>query len=306
MDLSEAAERFLEHLRVERGASANTVEAYRRDLAQWHEHLRRVGVVDANEVVRTQVDEFLRELRRTGMSDATVARKRAAIRSFARFLHAEGYTLRDFAEDSEPRRAPAPLPKALSLRQVGRLLRATPSRSRLELRDRAILELLYSTGLRVSELTALRYCDVDFQNALMRCTGKGGKERVVAVGGVALKWLAAHLATERQPVGPEDALFRGRRGGPLSRQTIWRLVQRASRRAGIEASVSPHTLRHTFATHMLARGADLRVIQELLGHARVSTTEVYTHVDRSRLYEVYRRAHPRAKASSPMRNENEP
>jgi len=181
---------------------------------------------------------------------------------------------------------------------VKRLLRGAGAKGTSGVRDRAILELLYSSGLRVSELVSLRLCDVDPDQLRLRCRGKGAKERLVPIGAPAMKWLAAYLALRsRQSRLARDApLFAGRSALPLTRQAVWRCVRTAARRAGITAPVSPHTLRHSFATHMLGRGADLRVIQELLGHARVSTTEVYTHVERDRLYEIYRRAHPRAEA----------
>lgn len=302
LSIGEAIRLFLDHLAVERGASSNTIQAYRRDLQQFASYLDRetngLPRSDVRAIQSHHAADFLRSLRDQGMRDATIARKSAALRTFAGFLHADGYVATNFAEGLELQRSRRHLPRVLSQPQVKRLLRGAGAKGTSGVRDRAILELLYSSGLRVSELVSLRLCDVDPDQLRLRCRGKGAKERLVPIGAPAMKWLAAYLALRsRQSRLARDApLFAGRSALPLTRQAVWRCVRTAARRAGITAPVSPHTLRHSFATHMLGRGADLRVIQELLGHARVSTTEVYTHVERDRLYEIYRRAHPRAEA----------
>lgn len=300
MKLSQAIKAFLDYLVTERGASRNTISAYERDLQQFAAHLKsnsyRGDEPDVATLRPEQVEAFLAHLRQEGLADNSVTRKRATLRSFSRFLHGEGYARNDFAEIVEAPRPARRLPRVLSLLQVRRLLQTDVAGDRNALRDRAVLELLYSSGLRVSELVSLRVNDVDLTERVLRCTGKGSKERIVPVGLPALKWLSAYLSREcrKRPLPAGAVLFAGPSGKPLSRQTVWRIVRREARRAGLNVRVSPHTLRHSFATHMLCRGADLRIVQELLGHARVATTEVYTHLDRSRLFEVYRRAHPRA------------
>lgn len=295
MDLPALIDGFIDYLAVERGAAANTVAAYRRDLVQFSSFISSEaerGSIDAGDVAR-----YLQSLRDEGLAQSSIGRKLAAIRAFSRYMHAEGLAAVDFAESVAVRRAPVRLPRALSVARMARLLSARAVRSRKDLRERAMLELLYSSGLRVSELVGLRIADIDFDGRRVRCVGKGGKERLVPVGGPALRWLAAHVAS-MAPVARSGAacipLFAGRRGTPITRQTVWRIVRRQARQTGIRSRVTPHTFRHSFATHMLAGGADLRAIQEMLGHARVTTTQIYTHVDRERLRKVYRQAHPRA------------
>lgn len=297
MTLSDLIERFLEHMAVERGASSNTIEAYGRDLRQFCAYMKASEAYDVSKLGVESVESFIADLRRSSMSDATIARKVAAIKSFSRFAHAEGYLPTNFAEDTPPLRAAHKLPSVLSPSQVAKLLGGRPVHTRSAIRDRAMLEVLYSSGLRVSELVRLTVGDVDFEAGMVHCRGKGNKERIVPLGGPALRWLAAHCAALRQQgrnISTTTLLFGGRMSRPIARQAVWRIVRREAIRAGITRRVSPHTLRHSFATHMLARGADLRLIQELLGHARVTTTEIYTHVERDRLRRVYRRAHPRA------------
>jgi integrase/recombinase XerD len=288
---------FLDYQSVERGASANTIAAYRCDLGQFAAFVMRRERAGLEAVSGADAAEFQRSLREAGLAPSSVARKVAALRALARFAQAEGFTSRNIAERIEPQRVARRLPQTLSIRRMATLLEGVQVRTTDELRDRAMLELLYSSGLRVSELVGLRVEDVDFTGRTLRCVGKGAKERAVPIGGVALRWLAAHLlaASARRPASVAGGLlFISARGGPLSRQRVWRVVKAHAARAGIVTRVTPHTFRHSFATHLLAKGADLRVIQELLGHSRVTTTQVYTHVDRARLREVYRRAHPRA------------
>jgi len=295
--LAAAIQAFLDYQAVERGASPNTIAAYRCDLGQFAAFVRRRGSVGIEEVGSADAADFQRLLRGSGLAPATVARKVAALRVFAKFAHAEGLMECNLAECVEPQRVPRRLPETLSVRRMARLLEGTKVRAPEDVRDRAMLELLYSCGLRVSELVSLRCEDVDFVGRTLRCVGKGAKERTVPIGGVALRWLLAHLsaASGRQPAcRAKGPMFRNERGGPISRQRVWRLVKAHAARAGIATRVTPHTFRHSFATHLLARGADLRFIQEMLGHARVTTTQIYTHVDRGRLREVYLRSHPRA------------
>jgi integrase/recombinase XerD len=234
----------------------------------------------------------------TGLADSSVSRKTAAIRTFSKFLAGEGLIPTDFTENLESRRSERKLPQPLNIPRTRRLLRTAGPGGRQGLRDRAMFELLYASGLRVSELISLRVRDVDFERGFLRCTGKGNKERIVPVADSACASVTAYLherLRKREEIAGETFLFPGRFAGGVSRQEVWRLVKRHAARAEITQNVTPHTLRHSFATHLLGRGADLRSIQEMLGHARISTTQIYTHVDMERLKYVYEAAHPRAR-----------
>lgn len=284
---------FAAHLIAERNLSPNTVQAYRRDLAQFADYLLQVGV--APEVLtEAHVAGFAQELTRRGMSATSVARKMTAVRVFARFLVSEGILPRDFTELMEAGRTQRKLPRTLSVSRTARLVSAPAGRTIRELRDRALMELLYASGLRVSEAVGLKLADVDLAEGWVRCVGKGSKERIVPIGKPAREWLLRYLQRYKRHGAPSLYLFPGRRGGALSRQEAWRAVKRSAQKAGIVQRVTPHTLRHSFATHLLAGGADIRTIQEMLGHARLATTQIYTHVDMDRLKDVYRQCHPRA------------
>lgn len=284
---------FINHLSVERGLSANTTAAYRCDLAQFGDYLG--GQPDVNRIRNEDVEAFTARLKRDGQADTSIARKVSAIRMFSRFLCAEGIIQDDFCEAIESSRIPVRLPSALSKVKMQRLLGSANARTPREIRDRAMLEVLYSSGLRVSELAELKVDDIDLQRGTLKCTGKGNKERIVPIGAVACAWVCRHLAQEtgsaRRPT--HRYLFGGPRGH-VTRQEVWRIVKSQAKKAGITDRVTPHTLRHSFATHLLGGGADLRAIQEMLGHARITTTQIYTHVDRERLKVIYRQAHPRA------------
>jgi integrase/recombinase XerD len=290
----EAAAAFAEHLAFGAGAAAHTVAAYRDDVARYLAWRGEVPpgrpVLDAASVLA-----FLDAEGRRGCGGATRARRLHALRAFARFAAEAGWPVAaDVAELPSPRRA-QPLPRGLARDAVAALLAAPDARTPLGCRDAAVLELLYSTGLRVSELTALPLAQVDVDGRLLRCRGKGGRERVVPFGARAAERLRAWLARRPEAAAPgEAACFVGRGGGPLSRSWVFRIVQRYARAAGLRSVPSPHALRHAFATHLVAGGADLRVVQELLGHASIQTTQIYTHVDVARLRAVYARAHPRA------------
>ncbi len=298
MTLPDLIEVFIGHLSAERGLAQNTVAAYRRDLAQFADYvLYREPHLRASDLQAQHGVAFIESLRRNGYASSSVARKTAALRTFSRFAHGEGLTRVDFADSLAVSRAPDRLPRALSAQRVAQLLDADGSASLADERNRAIIEVLYSTGMRVSELTGLKLGDVDWEARLVRCLGKGNKERVCPVGEPAMAALERYLRRRYRRGQPREAghpLFVGRRNQPLTREHVWRLVRSAAARAGIQQRVTPHTMRHSFATHMLAGGADLRVIQEILGHAQVTTTQIYTHVDRERLRQVYAHAHPRA------------
>jgi integrase/recombinase XerD len=309
--LARLAERYLDHLAVERGVAPNTLAAYRRDLRLYLGYLAERGVGDPAAVGEPEVTGFLAALRQREYapgrrySSATVARVLAAVRGFHRFLLREGVVAADPAEPVGPPRVPRSLPRALSEEEVERLLAAVPADGPTGARDQAILELLYAAGLRISELTALDVDDIDLEDATVRCVGKGSKERIVPLGRTAVDALRRYFR-EARPIlaraasGP--AAFLNARGTRLTRQGCWKLVKKHAARAQLHRRISPHTLRHSFATHLLDGGADIRVVQELLGHASVSTTQVYTLVSRERLREVYESAHPRAKRPSARRS----
>jgi integrase/recombinase XerD len=299
-------ERFLDHLAVERGVAPNTRTAYRRDLGLYLRFLERRRINDATKVGEKDVSEFLGYLRSAEYepgkrySDATVARVLAAVRGLHRYLLREGEARTDPSEPIGSMRVPRAIPKALSKDEVEQLLSAVPQDGAPAVRDRAMLEVLYAAGLRISELTALDVDDIDLDVATVRCLGKGSKERIVPIGRAAVEALGSYLTQARPGLVKKRsnaALFVNQRGQRLTRQGCWKLLKRYAERANLTRRISPHTLRHSFATHLLDHGADIRVVQELLGHASVSTTQVYTLTSQEKLRKVYDSAHPRAKRS---------
>jgi integrase/recombinase XerD len=291
-DLTDAIDAFLLELRVERGLSPLTVAAYRRDLAQFAQVAGRGWRRDPE-----PVRDFVNDLRRAGRRPTTQARKVAAVRSFYGFALREGLAERDVAALVDAPRPGSYLPDVLAPDDVERILEAPPPDEPVGIRDRAILELLYACGLRVSELTGLDLDRVDLPNLQVRVIGKGNKERRVPMGEPARERLHRYLAGPRREwtAGrPTAACFVSQRGHRLARESVWRMVRRWTGVAGVAEHVTPHTFRHSFATHLLEGGADLRVVQALLGHASISTTQLYTHLTGERLREVYLRAHPRA------------
>jgi integrase/recombinase XerD len=295
--LEEPLEEFLEHLAVERNASPRTREAYADDLRRFLAFAarRRRRTLDAIDV--GDVTAFVAEQGARGLSVNTAARRLSAVRSFFRWLVTVGRAGRDLAGDLEGPRLWRKLPAFLDEGGVGGLLRAPDPRRRLGLRDRALLELFYASGARVSELVGLALGAIDLSAGFVRLFGKGRKERLVPLGRPAAEAVARYLAKERPELARSgkggDRLFLSRSGRPLDRIAAHGVVRRHARAAGLRGKVSPHTLRHTFATHLLAGGADLRSVQELLGHANVATTQIYTHVDQGRLRTVHRKYHPR-------------
>jgi len=287
-------EKFLSCLRDQRNYSEHTLRAYRRDLGDFSDFLGEEGLEEAPPL---RIRAFLMNLRQSGASRKTTARKLAALRSFYRFLVREGIVAGNPAVSVRSPRLPKNLPNFLTIQQVNTLL-DTPDKSDLwGLRDASIMELLYSSGLRVSELTSLDRDDVDLLSEMVRVQGKGRKERMAPVGGVAATALSRYLA-ERDAQNNRQfdagALFINRRGGRLSARSVGRILEKYIAQAGVGVHTTPHTLRHSFATHLLDRGADLRAVQELLGHSSLSSTQIYTHLTTERLREVYRKAHPRA------------
>ena len=296
---------YLDHLVVERGTSANTLDSYARDLRRYGAYLASTGILELATVDEEQVTGFLATLRdgdgpRRPLAPSSAARALVVARGLHRFAFREGLVQADVAADVHPPRPPKRLPKALGLDEVLRLLEVFPADGGPRcLRDRALLELLYSTGARISEAVGLDRDDVDAPARTVLLRGKGGKQRLVPVGRPALAALDAYLVRGRPTFAERGrgipAVFLNARGARLSRQSAWAVLREAAARSRIAAAVSPHTLRHCFATHLLEGGADVRVVQELLGHASVTTTQVYTLVTVDNLREVYATAHPRAR-----------
>lgn len=304
--LDRALRVYLAHLRVERGLSPHTLAAYERDLHRYLRFLRGRGRTRPDEVEETDVSAFAQALRtgqdgQRALAASSASRAVTAVRVWHRFLLAEGVTQTDPAAGVHPPHTGRHLPKALSVDEVRALLEAASvDDSPVSLRDRALLEMLYATGARISELVSLAVDDLDRELGCVRLLGKGRKERVVPVGRYAWDALEAYLVRGR-PVLAERGrgvpeVFLNTLGRPLSRQSAWAVLQAAAERAGLDSHVSPHTLRHSFATHLLAGGADVRVVQEMLGHASVTTTQIYTRVTVDHLREVYATSHPRALA----------
>lgn len=306
-ELERSLEAYLAHLRSERGMAANTWAAYRRDLTRYASWLRARGISGWAPIHEADVADHLQWLRRTdedgpGLSATSSARAMVAIRGWHRFAVAEQWVLIDVSREVSPPRPSRRLPKALSVDEVERVLAAVGAGGAdplLQLRDVALVEFLYATGARISEAVGLLRDDLDLEHAQVRLRGKGNKQRVVPVGSVAVRALEAYLVRAwpdlRHRGRSRGEVFLNVRGGPLSRQGAWGILADAASTAGLSGHVSPHTLRHSFATHLLDGGADVRVVQELLGHASVATTQVYTLVTIDRLREVVAASHPRAR-----------
>jgi integrase/recombinase XerD len=296
------AEEFLTWLATERGRSRNTLTAYRRDLAGYCTFLARRGI-DVMTVAPMQLIEFVADRRASGAAAASVARQLAAIRMLHRFLFEEGLRPDDPAADLEGVKVPAGIPKPLSEADVAALLNAVVGSDPVALRDRALLEFLYASGARIGETVGLSLGDLDLDARVVRLFGKGSKERIVPFGRAAREAIGAWLDRGGRPLmvpdrwarrGDSEAVFLNQRGSRMSRQSAWAVVRSYGEACGLTKQLSPHVLRHSCATHLLDHGADLRIVQEMLGHVSISTTQVYTRVSQERLWEVYRAAHPRA------------
>jgi len=304
-------DRYLRHVTVERGLSANTLAAYRRDLERYRGFLAERGTTDPSDIRSTDVSAFSGALRGEGsLTASSTARMLSSVRGLHRFLLEEGLVQDDVAREVRPPKLASRLPKAITIEQMERLLAATDGDDPLAVRDHALLELLYATGARISEIVGLNVDDVmtlgtedDADGAMpgdmIRVTGKGDKQRLVPVGRFARQALDAYLVRVRPGLsvrgGSTPALFLGQRGARMSRQNAWLIIRAAAERAGLEGEISPHTFRHSFATHLLAGGADVRVVQELLGHSSVATTQIYTLVTADTLRDMYTTSHPRAR-----------
>jgi integrase/recombinase XerD len=299
MDISSTIAAFLTHVRVEKGLSANTVTAYRRDLLKFDDFAKKRKIT-LESVTRDNLVEFLASLYRQKLESRTVARHLVTLRNFFRFAQLQELISADPCQNLESPKIRRSLPGYLRLEEIERLLAQPDDKTPLGLRDHAMLDVLYSTGLRVSELISLRVMDLDTEVGCIRCIGKGDKERIVPIGKKALALVERYLRDARPKLigkGKQalaTTLFINRRGAPLSRVGVWKILSAYGRKAGLRSALTPHMLRHSFATHLLERGADLRSVQLMLGHSDISTTQIYTHVVEERLKQIYKAHHPRA------------
>ncbi|MBP6671838.1 MAG: site-specific tyrosine recombinase XerD [Bacteroidetes bacterium] len=293
---------YFRFLQLEKSLAGNSIEAYEHDIDRYSAYLESSGIMEYDAVEEEHISKFIRLLRETGLSPKSIARNISAVKGLHKFLIGEKKTRFDPTQNIELPKKGKHLPDVLSLEEINRILDAAdPSAetaTKFVWRDRAILETLYATGMRVSELTGLTQSNILEEQQLVRVFGKGSKERLVPIGEFALKWINEYK--QRLRVGladgkrSNDAVFLNHRGGPISRVSVWQIVTDYTRRAGIKKEIHPHTFRHSFATHLLEGGADLRSVQEMLGHADISTTQIYTHIDREHLKQQHRQFHPRA------------
>ena len=301
ISLAVAVDRYLRHVAIERGLSDNTIQAYRRDLGSYSDVLTRRGIEDPASITDMDVSAFAQELRTRAdrpLTASSMARMLSSVRGFHRFLLEEGVVAVDVAAEAKPPKLSMRLPKAISIEQMASVLAATDGDDIQSLRDKALLELLYATGARVSEAVGLNVDDV-IDGDIVRLFGKGSKQRIVPVGSYARAAIDAYLVRARPALSVRGkstpALFLGIRGQRVSRQNAWLIIRAAAEKAKLGLEISPHTFRHSFATHLLAGGADVRVVQELLGHSSVATTQIYTMVTADTLRDMYTTAHPRAR-----------
>ncbi|AYJ89180.1 site-specific tyrosine recombinase XerD [Bacillus safensis] len=289
---------FIHFMTVERGLSENTIVSYKRDLQNYLSFLMaHEQLTDIRDVTRLHIIHYLKQLKEEGKSSKTSVRHLSSIRSFHQFLLREKVTTDDPSWNIETQKTERTLPKVLSLGEVEKLLDTPNQHTPFDYRDKAMLELLYATGIRVSEMLDLTLADVHLTMGFVRCFGKGRKERIVPIGEAAASAIEEYLEKGRSKLlkkQPSDALFLNHHGKKMSRQGFWKNLKKRAIEAGIQKELTPHTLRHSFATHLLENGADLRAVQEMLGHADISTTQIYTHVTKTRLKDVYHKFHPRA------------
>jgi integrase/recombinase XerD len=294
--MDQLLDQYLHYLIVEKGLSKNTIEAYRHGLNRFFEHLRRKGIHEIGSVGKFDIRAYLLTLKKKGLSTKSVVRDLAAIRTFFRFLIQEEIIEVNPVEEIESPKTAKTLPEILTLGEVEQLLEQPNLRTPLEIRDRAMLEVLYATGMRVSELIQLPVNQVNLEHGFVVIYGKGSKERIVPLGSEAMKWVNLYLQTARERLakGKESHfLFINRSGRGMSRQRFWKNLKAYGLKAGLRKRITPHLLRHSFASHLLERGADLRSVQMMLGHVDISTTQIYTHVTGERLKKIHQRYHPR-------------
>jgi integrase/recombinase XerD len=288
---------FIYYLSVERGLADNTLDSYQRDLKKYLQFLKKHDVDNFNITSRKIISQYLLEQREKGLAPSTLTRNLASIRSFYNFLLKEQVIQENPAAELESPRTEKKLPRVLSFKDMELLLEQPETREIIGMRDKAMLELLYATGIRVSELVSLGLNNVNIKMGFLRCEGKGNKERMIPLGSVAIKSLQEYLQYARNKLlkqKDEKALFINQHGKRLTRQGFWKILKKYALKAGISAEITPHTLRHSFATHLLENGADLRSVQEMLGHADISTTQIYTQITRRKIKEIYDQTHPRA------------
>lgn len=297
-DLEKQLDRYFDFLRLEKNLSPRSLSSYNFDLVKYSDFLKRHSITNAVEASEEAVSKFIHRLHRSGLSARSIARHISSVRGFHRFLVAEQETTNDPTQNIDPLKRTKNLPEVLTVAEVDEILKQPDTHQPLGIRDRAILEVLYATGVRVSELTALKQANLLFEEGLILVYGKGSKERLVPIGKSARRWVEKyrkevriHLAKRGKSA---DYVFLNARGTGITRAAIWDIVAKYTKSADIKKDVHPHTFRHSFATHLLEGGADLRAVQEMLGHADISTTQIYTHIDREYLKEVHRTFHPRA------------
>ncbi len=295
----QALQTFMQYLSVERGLAQNTLESYERDLTQYIEHLKQAGIQSIEQSSRLHITAYVAELKKKGKAAATVSRSLVSIRSFYQFLVRERMLDKDPSINMETPKQEKRLPKVMSMGEVEQLLDAPQLSTIGGMRDKAMLEVLYACGIRVSELISLNTSDIHLGLGYIRCIGKGSKERIIPLGRIAAQTLDQYIQYARPKLlkgsRADEALFVGHLGTRMTRQGFWKIIKKHAAQAGIHKEITPHTLRHSFATHLLENGADLRAVQEMLGHADISTTQIYTHVTNRRMKEVYNQAHPRAR-----------
>ena len=296
--MKEDLEEYIRYLQIERGLADNTIESYKRDLNQYLVYLEKNELRDWEKIDRYTILSFMQELKETKKSSATVIRMVSSLRKFHQYLKQEQRSSVDPMLHIDTPKKAHHLPKVLSMTEVEKLIETPNTNEILGLRVRAILEVMYATGLRVTELTELKMDDLHLSLGLIQTIGKGDKERIIPIGDLAIKWIENYLKYSRnkleKPSKRSPYLFLNHHGRKLTRQGIWKNLGALVKKAGIEKEVTPHTLRHSFATHLLENGADLRVVQELLGHSDISTTQIYTHITKQRMAKVYKTYHPRA------------
>jgi integrase/recombinase XerD len=297
VDMEGYVDQFINYLAVDRGLAKNTLESYGRDLRQFQTYLQNGKFEDIKDSSRTTIVDYLNSLKTQGKAVSTISRNIAALKSFYQYLVKENYLEHDPAEKLETPKLEKKLPKILTIAEVEELLKQPNVRLSVGLRDKAMLELLYATGIRVSEIIALNISDVNLDMGYVKCYGKGSKERIVPLGSIAVKSVHEYINKGRSKIVrtyEEPALFLNHHGNRLTRQGFWKIIKKYASQANIVKEITPHTLRHSFATHLLENGADLRSVQEMLGHADISTTQIYTQVTKNPLKEVYDKTHPRA------------
>ena len=295
--MNELIDEFINYLSVEKGLADNTLYAYRQDLKKYISHLRLKRVTSIEQTTKDNIISFIMKEKNSGLSANSISRHLAAIKGFYRFLVLERYLKRDISSVLEIPKLWHKLPEVLNLEEVERILKRPNLKNWLGIRDKAVLELVYATGMRASEITGLTRGNLNLEVGFIKCKGKGSKERIIPFGKEAARAIERYLKKVRpnllKKASASDSLFLTRLGKRMSRQTFWKMIKKYLKQTKIKKNVSPHTLRHSFATHLLERGADLRIVQEMLGHSSISTTQIYTHINKERLKSIHKRYHPR-------------